>query len=55
MRILDKRNENRYRLYQCCLRDQCGFFEWCIPLNVSLSYAEDFQQLQIKLCVLQEE
>ena len=55
MRILDKRNENRYRLYQCCPRDQCGFFEWCIPLNVPLSYTEDFQQLQIELCVLREE
>ena len=55
MRILDKRNENQYSLYQCCPRDQCGFFEWCIPLNVPLSYAEDFQQLQIELCVLREE
>ncbi|KAL0016141.1 hypothetical protein SO802_003210 [Lithocarpus litseifolius] len=42
VRISDKQNENRYRLYQCCPRDQCGFFEWFIPLNMPLSYAEDF-------------
>ena len=34
---------------------QCRFFEWCIPLDMPLSYAKDFQQLQIELCVLQEE
>ena len=55
VRISNKQNENRYRLYQCCLRDQCRFFEWNIPLNMPLSYAEDFQQLQIELCVLREE
>ena len=55
VRISDKRNENWYRLYQCCPRDQCGFFEWYIPLNMPLSYEEDFQQLQIELCVFQEE
>ena len=55
VRNSDKRNENRYRLYQYCPRDQCGFFEWYIPLNMPLSYEEDFQQLQIELCVFQEE
>jgi len=35
--------------------DQCGFFEWCIPLKTPLSCAEDFQQLQIEFCVLREE
>ena len=55
MTISNKRNENQYKLYQCCPRDQCDFFEWCIPLKMPLSYAEDFQQLQIELCVLREE
>ncbi|KAL0006927.1 hypothetical protein SO802_008429 [Lithocarpus litseifolius] len=55
VRISDKRNENRYRLFQCCPKDACQFFQWCIPLKTPLSYAEDFQQLQEELCVLREE
>ena len=55
VRISDKRNENRYRLFQCCSKDACRFFQWCIPLKTPLSYAEDFQQLQEELCVLREE
>ncbi|KAK9991654.1 hypothetical protein SO802_026639 [Lithocarpus litseifolius] len=55
VRISDKRNENRYRLFQCCPKDACRFFQWCIPLKTPLSYAEDFQQLQEELCVLREE
>ncbi|KAL0012688.1 hypothetical protein SO802_007796 [Lithocarpus litseifolius] len=55
MRISNKRNENRYRLFQCCPKDACRFFQWCIPLKMSLSYAEEFQQLQEELCVLREE
>ncbi|KAL0002965.1 hypothetical protein SO802_016746 [Lithocarpus litseifolius] len=55
VRISDKRNENRYRLFLCCPKDACRFFQWCIPLKTSLSYAEDFQQLQEELCVLREE
>ena len=27
VRISDKQNENWYRLFQCCLRHQCGFSE----------------------------
>ncbi|KAL0014929.1 hypothetical protein SO802_001998 [Lithocarpus litseifolius] len=38
MRILDKRNENRYWLFQCCPKDSCGLFQWCIPLKTPLSY-----------------
>ncbi|KAL0015652.1 hypothetical protein SO802_002721 [Lithocarpus litseifolius] len=55
VRISDKRNENRYRLFQCCPKDACRFFQWCIPLKTPLSYAEDVQQLQEELCVLREE
>ena len=33
VRISDKRNENRYRLFQCCSKDACQFFQWCIPLK----------------------
>ena len=55
VRISDKRNKNRYRLFQCCPKDACGFFQWCIPLKTPLSYAEDFQLLQEELCVLREE
>ncbi|KAK9998900.1 hypothetical protein SO802_018503 [Lithocarpus litseifolius] len=55
VRISDKRNENRYRLFQCCPKDTCQFFQWCIPLKTPLSYAKDFQQLQEGLCVLREE
>ena len=55
VRISDKRNENRYMLFQCCSKDACQFFQWCIPLKTPLSYAEDFQQLQEELCVLREE
>ena len=55
VRISDKRNENRYRLFQCGSKDACRFFQWCIPLKTPLSYAEDFQQLQEELCVLREE
>uniref|UniRef100_A0A7N2M915 Uncharacterized protein n=1 Tax=Quercus lobata TaxID=97700 RepID=A0A7N2M915_QUELO len=55
VKISDMRNENRYRLFQCCPKDACRFFQWCIPLKTPLSYAEDFQQLQEELCVLREE
>nr|POE79085.1 hypothetical protein CFP56_55077 [Quercus suber] len=55
VRISDKRNENRYRLFQCCPKDACRFFQWCIPMKTPLSYAEEFQQLQEELCVLREE
>ena len=54
VRISDKRNENQYMLFQCCPKDACEFFQWCIPLKTPLSYAEDFQQLQEELCVLRE-
>ena len=55
VKISDKRNENRYRLFQCCPKDTCRFFQWCIPLKTPVSYADDFQQLQEELCVLREE
>ncbi|KAK9988245.1 hypothetical protein SO802_028484 [Lithocarpus litseifolius] len=55
VKISDKRNENQYRLFQCCPRDKCGFFQWCIPLKTLMLYAEDFQQLQVEMCVLREE
>ncbi|KAK9997304.1 hypothetical protein SO802_021990 [Lithocarpus litseifolius] len=55
VKISDKRNENRYRLFQCCPKDACRFFQWCIPLKMPTSYAEEFQQLQEELCVLREE
>ena len=55
VRVSDKRNENRYRLVQCCAKEKCGFFQWCIPLKSPLSYAKDLQQLQEELCVLREE
>ena len=55
VRISDKRNENRYRLFRCYAKEKCGSFQWCIPLKTPLSYAEDLQQLQEELCVLQEE
>ena len=55
MRISDKRNKNRFRLFQCCPKDACGFFQWCITLKTPLSYAKDFQLLQEELCVLREE
>ena len=55
MRISDKRNKNRFRLFRYCPKDACEFFQWCIPLKTSLSYAKDFQLLQEELCVLREE
>ena len=55
MMISDKRNENRYKPFQCCPKDECGFFQWYILLKTPLSYVEDFQQLQVELCVLREE
>ena len=42
-------------LYYCCPRDVYGYFEWCMALKVSFPYTDDFQQLQIELCVLREE
>jgi len=55
VRISDKQNENQYRLFQCCPMDECEFFQWCITLKMPLSYAKDFQQLQVELCVLRKE
>ena len=55
VRISDKQNENQYKLFQCCPKDACGFFQWCISLKTPLSYVEDFQLLQEELCVLREE
>nr|POE84151.1 hypothetical protein CFP56_40028 [Quercus suber]POF17160.1 hypothetical protein CFP56_39686 [Quercus suber] len=55
VRISNKRNENQYRLFQCCPKDACRFFQWCIPMKTPLSYAEEFQQLQEELCALRDE
>ena len=38
-------------LYYCCPRDVYGYFEWCTALKVSFPYTDDFQQLQIELCI----
>ena len=55
VRISESKNENKYKLYYCCLMDVCCYFEWCMALKVLLMYVEDIQQLQIELCVLKEE
>ena len=55
VRISESKNENKYKLYYCCLMDVCCYFESCMALKVLLLYVEDIQQLQIELCVLKEE
>jgi len=42
MRISDKRNENRYRLFQSCPKDECGFFLMVYSLEDVIVICEGF-------------